>query len=240
MISTRVNLLVVAAMLAAAGPALAAPLVVRASGPSVAAFKPGQRLPEAAPLVLRAGDKVTILDARGTRDFVGPGSFNLAAASAAATPTAYADLLTQKPQRRARIGAVRGSAGAADAKRVPPGIWALDTGSSGTVCALDPTQISLWRANPADAARLTITRVGDNQAATVPFGAGEAVARWPATLAARSGDRVRIAGGPAPQNLELRTLPAAPAAIDDLGAALLEQGCTSQFDRLVAITRAAP
>lgn len=228
----------VAAMLAAAalaGPALAGPLVVRALGPSAAAFKPGQRLPDNAPLVLRAGDQVTILDARGTRSFTGPGNYRFDSASAAAAPTAFTELLTQKSERRARIGAVRGSGGVVTGKPVPPGVWAIDAGTSGTVCALDPAAISLWRADPTKAATLTLAR--GNVSAPVAFAAGQAVAAWPAGLPVGTGGDYRVTGGAAPVALKVRTLATKPASVDALGAALIEIGCQSQFERLVTVTK---
>ena len=229
-----------------AAPALAGPLVVRAVGPSAAAYKPGTRLAETTPMLLKAGDKVTVLDARGTRSFAGPGSFRLDQASSAATPAAFTELLTQKSERRARIGAVRGAGGTATGTPVPPGVWALDAGSSGTVCALDPAKISLWRADPSAAGAVAIRRAAGNIAATVAFASpvtvafapGQAVANWPAALPVADGDQFRITGAGAPATLVIRTV-AAPAAIDALGAALLDKGCTSQFERLTNVTKVA-
>ncbi len=225
----------VGAMLGITAPASAGPLVVRASGPSAAMFKPGQRLPDAA-LVLKAGDQVTVLDKQGTRNFSGPGSFDFTAASAAAAPVAFTDLLTQKPERRARIGAVRGSRGEVTGPPVPPGIWAVDAGQSGTVCELDTSKMALWRAEPSKAGTLTITRSADGKSAPVSFAAGQAVANWPATLVPASGQEFAISGDKSPAKMMVKSLTGAPTAVDALGAALLENGCQSQFDRLVKVT----
>jgi hypothetical protein len=235
------GLLPVAAFAALAGlavPALAGPMVVRASGPSAVSYKPGQKLADTATLVLKAGDQVTVLDAKGTRSFSGPGSFRFDAPSAtAAAPTAFAELLTQKSERRARIGAVRGSAGVMTGPPVPPGVWAIDSGASGTVCALDTTKMSLWRAEPMAPGTLTVTRVADGKSAPVAFAAGQATAGWPAELAGGSGGQYRITGGTAPRTLTLKAIPKAPSALDELGAALLDNGCQSQFDRLANATK---
>lgn len=240
MISTKAGL---ALALLLATPALAGPLVVRASGPSAAAFKPGQRLPDA-PLALRAGDRITVLDASGTRSFVGPGSFRLDAVGRTAAPSGFTELLTQKIERRARIGAVR-SVTAAAGPAVPPGVWAIDAGTTATVCVLDPARISLWRADPAAAASVAIARqpAGGAVAAAavaIAFAPGQAVAPWPAALAVSDGDRFRTSGAGAPATLTIRTLAAPPAALDDLGAAFLAAGCQSQFDRLAAVTLISP
>lgn len=219
----------------AAAPACAGPLVVRALGPSAAAFKPGQRLADAMPLVLKAGDQVTILDARGTRSFAGPGSFRIDSASTAATPSAFTELLTQKPVRRARIGAVRGL-GSIDGKPVPPGIWLIDAGTSATFCALDPLRLALWRAEPLAAGTVTVVRASTGIARSVGFAAGQAVANWPAGLAAGDGDRFQVTGAGDPVTITIRRLETAPKTVDDLGEALLEADCTAQFERLVNFT----
>ncbi len=234
MISTRL-----AAILAlmAAVPALADPMVVRAIGPSATLYKPGQKLVATTPLTLKAGDQLTILDARGTRSFSGPGRFSLAAASASTAP-AFTELLTQKSERRARIGAVRGPGVEFKGKPVPPGIWAVDSGVGGTVCALDLTQLSLWRAEPVAAGSLTVSRASGGAAVPVAFAAGQAMASWPATLAIADGDVFKIAGTGAPATITVRKL-AAPAAVDALGAAFAEHGCMGQLDRLAAVTKVA-
>jgi hypothetical protein len=110
--------------LLAASAAVAGPLVVRAAGPSAASYKPGQRLPDA-PINLKAGDSIVVLDAKGTRSFSGPGTFSLAAPSAVAQEVAFSDLLVQKPARRARIGAVR-SAGQEIRQRSGKGTLRID------------------------------------------------------------------------------------------------------------------
>jgi hypothetical protein len=223
---------------AIAGPVIAGPIVVRAIGPIAASYKPGQKLGDSATLVLKAGDQVTVLDAQGTRNFSGPGSFRFdQPSSTAAAPTAFAELLTQKPERRARIGAVRGAAGETTGSPMPPGVWAIDSGVSGTVCAIDTAKLSLWRAEPMAAGTVTLTRVADGKSAPLAFAAGQAIANWPADLAAGNGGQFRITGGAKPTALTLKVLAKAPAAIDELGAVLLDMGCQSQFERLTMATK---
>lgn len=229
-----------AALAMIAVPALAGPMIVRASGPSATSYKPGQKLADTATLVLKAGDQITVLDSKGTRSFSGPGNFRFDQPSAsAAAPTAFAELLTQKSERRARIGAVRGSGGAMTGKPVPPGVWAVDTTASGTVCAIDTAKLSLWRADPMAAGTLTLTRGSDGKSVPVAFAAGQAIASWPVELAAGSGGQFKITGGTVPQTLTLKTLAKAPSAVDELGAALIDSGCDSQFERLANVTRVA-
>lgn len=220
-----------AAALLCATSALAGPLVVRAAGPSAAQFRPGQRLPDA-PLTLKAGDSLVVLDARGTRRLSGPGTFSLAAPSAAAEQVAFADLLVQKPARRARIGAVRAT-GQDQGPPTPPGVWTLDIRTSDTVCALDLASIAVWRADTAAAQTFTVTR-DDGARASLLFAAGQAVAALPAAVTGRAGT-LAIAGGKTPVTLTLK--PVNPATdVESLGAALVAAGCQSQFERLAANT----
>jgi hypothetical protein len=246
MISTKphhgalLSLAAFAGLVLFAVPALAGPIVVRASGPTAVSYKPGQKLADTATLVLMAGDQVTVLDAKGTRNFSGPGSFRFDAPSAlAAAPTGFAMLLTQKSERRARIGAVRGSSGVMTGPPMPPGVWAIDSGSGGSVCAIDTTKLALWRADPMATGALTVTRIADGKSAAAAFAAGQAVANWPADLPAGSGGQFRITGGAAPQNLTVKLLAKPPTAIDELAAVLIENGCQSQFERLANATKVA-
>ncbi len=221
-----------AALLAlAATTALAGPLVVRAAGPSAASFKPGQRLGDG-PINLKAGDSIVVLDAKGTRSFSGPGSFSLAAPSAAAQEVAFSDLLVQKPARRARIGAVR-AGGQDQGPPTPPGVWALDTRASDTVCAIDPANIALWRADTTAALTMTVTR-DDGASASVTFGPGQALATLPPAVAGKAG-ALTINVGKTPVTLTIKQIAQSPD-VEALGLALVEAGCQSQFQRLAANT----
>jgi hypothetical protein len=219
------------AALMIAVPALAGPLVVRAAGPSAVQFRPGQRLPDT-PVTLKAGDSIVVLDARGTRSFSGPGTFSLAAPSAAAESVAFSDLLVQKPARRARIGAVRAT-GQDSGPPTPPGVWTLDIRTSDTVCTLDPGNIALWRADTSAAQTLAVTR-DDGASATLVFPAGQATAAMPAAVAGKAG-AFTITGGKAPVTLTVKQV-AAATDVEALGETLVAAGCESQFARLAANT----
>jgi hypothetical protein len=218
--------------MAVAGPAAALPLVVRALGPAAAQYKPGQKLDAAAVLLLKAGDEVTVLSGNGTRLFRGPGRFSLASGSAAAAGS-FSQLLTQKTERRARIGAVRGG-GTTSAPPQPPGIWPLDVALSGTFCALDPAAISLWRANPATPVTLTVMRRG--VPTMVSFAVGQATTPLPTDVGLVDGDVLTITGQPRPATLTVRLLPR-PANLETLGEAMVGVGCQSQFERLATASR---
>ncbi len=218
--------------MAGAAPAAALPLVVRALGDAATQYKPGQKLDAAAVLVLKAGDEVTVLSGTGTRLFKGPGRFSLASAPTAAA-SSFSQLLTQKTERRARIGAVRGG-GVTTETPVPPGVWALDVAHSGTVCALDPAAISLWRADPATPVTLTVMRRG--VPTQVSFTVGQSTTVLPASVGLLDGDVLTISGQPRPSTLTVRVLPR-QGDLEGLGEALVGAGCQSQFERLAAVSR---
>ncbi len=217
--------------------AAAGPLVIRASGPSAAAFKAGQRIAGDGPVMLKAGDQLVVLDARGTRSLAGPGSFRFDAAATAGSPQGITSLLTQTGERRARIGAVRGFTLDPATRPVPPGIWAIDVGNSATVCALDPARVSLWRADTAAAAAVPVTR-GDGKTGTAEFAGGQSVAPWPSGAAINGGGRYTVGTGPKATTLLVKLIRPAPATIEELAAAFIANGCQSQLDRMVRVTAA--
>jgi hypothetical protein len=226
MISIKVAALGLAML---AVPAMAGPIVVRALGPSAATYKPGSRLPDM-PLVLKAGDSLTVLDAKGTRSFSGPGTFNLAAASERASGIDVAALIVQEPPRRARIGAVRGTAGADAGPAKPPGIWSVDVSQSTTVCALDPAKLALWRADTNAVQTMTL-KGANGETAKVEFAAGAPTVVLPA-IVAKEGP-LAIVNGKSTVTLKVKKL--APAEdLEALGAAMAGAGCMNQFERLAA------
>jgi hypothetical protein len=154
-----------AAMLAAPAALLAAPLVVRSLGPSAKAYPPGRAVGENTPLVLKAGDVVTVLAPSGARTLRGPGTFKVAGGTSAAPFNP-----------RSRFSAMRGP-------EVPPapGLWDVDVSRSGNVCLADPMQVVLWRpSSEAEATLEVIPAAGAGQPVAWP--AGRLVQRWPQQL----------------------------------------------------------
>ncbi|WP_242128293.1 hypothetical protein [Sphingobium sp. Sx8-8] len=215
-------------------PVLAETMVVRATGPSAATYKPGSKLADGGSLVLKAGDVVTLLDARGTRTLRGPGSFNVAASASAAPVNGVmlAALLDTKRVRRARTGAVRGNVG--DAPAAPPhrpNLWMVDVAQSGTLCVADPAAVRLWRADAAKPATVRISGGGGN--ATASFAAGESITAWPATAPVRDGAAYRLNDGAKAAELRFALVDPAPQGLDGTAASLMAHQCTAQLDLLV-------
>lgn len=227
-----------AALIMLAGSATAATLVVRASGPSAAAYPPGKMLADTARILLKANDEIVLLDPRGTRTLRGPGNFSAVASAAAETSsgTALAALVDQRSDRRVRIGAVRSVEGTA--KR-PPNIWYIDASRGGTVCVADAAQAIIWRPD-ADAAGTTALTSADGASIKIEWGLGQASQPWPQALPLIEGAEYRLAtGAAAPAAIKLALVGPPPDELQDMAQALIAHGCTAQIDLLVATTKAA-
>ena len=164
------RLALAAVLAAAAAPAAADVLVVRASGPSAGSYPAGRSLPDNARITLRGGDTLVVLGARGTRTFRGPGTFSPSAAAPSGQRTVVAS-----NGRRARIGAVR-SAGIVP--NSPTSIWHVDATQGGTMCLANTSDVRLWRPDAAAATSLTIA-APDGHTHEVAWPAGSSTVPWP-------------------------------------------------------------
>ena len=218
--------LIAAALLATATAAIADILVVRSSGPSAKSYPPGRRLPESARLVLKAGDQLIVLDGRGTRISRGPGAFAAGAPAAGRTASA-----APAADRRARIGAVRGL----DSGELrPPSIWHVDVSRSSNVCVADPAKVTLWRAEAAAAATLSVAGQG-GRTKQVSWQPGSTTLAWPSDLPVAEGAEYRLAGAgtAAPTTIRFRTMPAKPAGLEDMAQTLIRNRCDAQLDLFI-------
>ncbi len=217
--------LIAAVLLAGATAAAADILVVRSTGPSARSYPPGKRLPENTRLVLKPSDQLTVLDGRGTRIIRGPGTF-VAGASAGRVASAV-----PATDRRARIGAVRG----VDTGELrPPSIWHVDVARSSNVCVADPAKVTLWRADAAGAATLSISGEG-GRSRRLDWQPGSTTLGWPSDLPVAEGAEYRLAGvGTAPPTtIRFRTMPARLAGLEDMAQALIRNECQAQLDLFV-------
>lgn len=228
----RVVVLGTVAALGATAPAWADTLVVRSSGPSARSYAPGNKLADGGSLLLKAGDVVTLLDAKGTRTLRGPGRFSVTAAAVVpASNVTLAALLDTKRVRRARTGAVRGTLGVAPAVAKRPNLWLVDIAQSGPLCVSDPAAVRLWR---ADAAKpMTVRISGSGTQASASFAAGEAIAKWPVALPIKDGGTYRVEAGGHPTDIRFALLGVADAGIDTMASALIAHECQAQLDLLV-------
>ncbi len=211
-----------AAVLAAPAVAAATPLVVRSAGPSAKSYPPGRAVGENTPVVLKAGDVVTVLAPSGARTLRGPGTFKVAGGSSAAPFNP-----------RSRFSAMRGP-------EVPPapGLWDVDVSRSGNVCLADPKQVVLWRPSSEAEATLEVIPAG-GAGQPVAWPAGRLVQRWPQQLPIADGAEYKLkwAGAGEPTRLRFKTLAAVGEDPTALAKALIDNGCEAQLDLLI---KAAP
>jgi hypothetical protein len=209
-----------AAVLAAPAASMATPLVVRSAGPSAKTYPPGRPVGENMPVVLKAGDVVTVLAPSGARTLRGPGTFKVAGGGTAPAFNA-----------RSRFSAMRGP-------EVPPspGLWDVDVSKSGNVCLADSGQVVLWR--PAAAAEATLQVIPANGAGQpVAWPAGRLVQRWPQQLPIADGSEYSLKWADAGQPIRLRfkTLAAVGEDPTVLAKALIDNGCEAQLELLLKV-----
>lgn len=218
-----------------AGIAAADTLVVRSSGPSARSYPPGKAIPESQKIVLKANDQVVILDGRGTRTLKGPGSFSPTVASNQATDsrTTFAALVSQRSERRARIGAVRSVKPASDPRN--PNLWFVDVERSSNTCVIDPAAITMWRAETGANAALTVTNVATGKAESVNWKTGESTLAWPASMPVTAGAEYRLSwpGAQQPTLLKFAVLGPDLKGLESMAAALIKHGCEAQLDLLI-------
>ncbi|CAN5176747.1 hypothetical protein BH11PSE5_BH11PSE5_18840 [soil metagenome] len=222
---------------ATAMPAAAETIVVRASGPSAKGYPPGKKLADSGTMSLKAGDVVTLLDGRGTRTLRGPGTFGLTAQASAGTDSrnTLASLLETKRVRRARTGAVRGGVEEDAPAPRSPNLWYVDISQPSTACVPDPANVQLWRPDIGSAVTLTITSINGGVSAPVTFGAGEAVAGWPAALPVTEGASYRLnwAGLAKPVDIGFSLLGASAGGLENMASTLIAKKCDAQLALLV-------
>jgi hypothetical protein len=221
-LALRISIAAAAAAMLAPAAIAATPLVVRSLGPSAKAYPPGRAVGENVPLVLKAGDVVTVLAPSGARTLRGPGTFKVAGGSAAAPFNP-----------RSRFSAMRGT-------EVPPapGLWDVDVSRSGNVCLADSSQVVLWR--PASSAEATLQVTPESGAGQpVAWPAGRLVQRWPQQLPIADGAEYSLkwANSGDPTRLRFKTLAAVGDDPTALAKAFIENGCEAQLDLLI---QAAP
>ncbi len=205
-------------------------VVVSSSGPSAGQFPVGRQIGDSERITLRAGDSITVLDDAGTRVLRGAGTFVLARQSGASRNRAFASLTTQRSATRARTGAVR-NAGVAEVSN--PNLWYVDVASSGKVCLPGPEDVRLWRAVTESEDEYSIVVSGDaGSAQRVTFPEGEMLAVWNTANPPRENTTYTIGLAPEDQasQIEFAFIGEPPATPEDLAAALIDNGCTTQLE----------
>lgn len=230
-----------AASTAIAGSACAQAVVVRATGPSMAKYPKGMKLPAGATVSLQDGDVLTVLDRVGTRVIKGRGSY--AIDSQVLRDRGMVNVLsrTLSNPRTIRAGAVRGGAPAGPAvpaPMAPKSVWLADIDKGGKVCVPQGSGLYLWRgANGAQ--RLSwLSEAEGGAMVRLQFPPQTSGISWPSgslPLVAGRSYRINDDGASDPP-IEFEVVSLAPDAIPDnaadLGSLLLANGCAVQFDML--------
>lgn len=231
------NLLIVGGLAASfTGTAIAAPIVVRASGPAAASYPAGKMLSENARITLAANDTLVILDARGTRTLRGPGVFTASTpASATSAQANFSALINPQDRRRARTGAVRGDPMPSTSDKRAPSLWYVDISRGSTVCLADLSAAMLWRPDFEKAAVMTLTDTASGKSTKLAWRDAQPTMSWPADLPPKIGASYRITGAglAKPTDIRIATI-AMPETMEKAATALLANKCEAQLEVLIA------
>lgn len=198
--------------------ALANVVVVKSLGPSAKAYPPGKTLAPTAKITLQGGDVVTVIGPSSAETLRGPGNFDAGQGS-----------LASAAGQRGRFGALRTAEVAHD-----PSIWDVDVSQSGKVCVNDPAKLQLWRSD-SDADTTVTIRGADGKSQQLSWGAGKALAPWPAALPIKSGASYEVEWPDTGEksSLDIVTVQSPPADLVGAAQVLLQNGCQKQLDLLV-------
>jgi hypothetical protein len=220
-----------------AGTAVAAPLVVRSTGPSAKAYPVGKALAADAKITLKAGDTLMLMDGKGTRTISGPGTFSATGSSvaAASTGSTLAALASGGGERRARIGAVRSASGIDKNAGKNPNMWFVDVTKSANVCVANPAAVTVWRPDSAAAATVNVSGPG-GASGTIDLAAGKADGQWPASVPVTDGGQYQLnwAGAAKPTAVKFMVVKPTSATPEDLAQSLIAKGCNMQLDMMIA------
>lgn len=211
--------------------------IVRTSGPSAAANKVGTRLPEGAKIKLQERDRITVLGKSGTRVFVGPGTFVIGSNSSTQPRTSMAVFVSRSgAMQRVRAGAIRGPKSNDQGAPVPaPGIWLLETGTTGKFCRDSGSSLFVWRPAADSPATAKISADGWEYFADMEWDPKSRIKKWPADEAPVDEGQTYHFTPPGTEDshditfVTIDNPPTDPEALFDL---FLEKGCTDQVTRM--------
>ena len=207
-------------------------VVVKASGPSAEQFPVGKKLDDAASISLKAGDRVTVLTANGTKVISGPGQFTVGVRGESKRST-FAVLTRQASNARVRTGAVR--SGSSSGAPSNPSLWNVDVTQPGKFCIADTSRVTFWRPTTAGERIYVLGSGQSDYLVQVKFADGAAQASLTSAqlpLDSNRSYRLSSEAGAAPRPLEFVVLDGVPGAADELGSILAEKGCNTQLAML--------
>jgi hypothetical protein len=221
--------------IALAGLARGADLVViEARGVAVQA---GQVIDDSKPLVLKEGQRITLIAANGsTLKLRGP--YDQAPGSAAGgggpgVVDALKALIVQKDSRTSDVGVVR--AGAADAKLPEP--WLLDVSRPGMRCVREGDPIVFWRPISAATANLTITSLDKSWKVATTWPSGADRLTVPSNLPVQRPATYLVDLDATESAITVNSIPGAVSSDAMRAAWMIEKGCQAQAEALLTALR---
>lgn len=222
-----------------AGPALAQSLVVRSSGPSASAYRPGQTLPRGWIIIMRPLDILVLLDGGRTRRLSGPQIFIVGSPVRPAQRATLSALSRQgSTNRRDRLAGVRRES--TPGFRGSPSLWSVDYQAGGTVCFTDRHPLEFLRLRADRFEQFEITADG-REPATIELRARTFTAPLPISASLRDGAELAFRRldpdpeSPGSWTIRMRRIPSPPraaseeAAVNHLASQFLARGCTRQL-----------
>jgi hypothetical protein len=209
-------------------------VVIEARGLAVQA---GQVIDDSKPLVLKEGQRVTLIAANGsTLKLRGPYDQAPGSGDGRAGPgvlDALKALIVQKESRTSDVGVVR--AGASVARLPEP--WVLDASRPGNRCVRDGDTIVFWRPAADATANLTVTPLDRSWkiATTWPSGADRIVV--PRDLPIHGTSTYLIELDETQSAVMLHSIPGVVASDVMRAAWMIEKGCQAQAEALLTVLR---
>lgn len=215
------------------GAASAKALVLHASGPSAAKYPPGLLLAEPLEVRLKAGDRLRVLDAKGTRELRGPLTLKGRdpTGQTRRTRPSWQDLMG--PKLRTDAAGVRDISSSARTPEQPlagnfsaPQLWQIDPLTGGTWCVPDIRAIEFWRHDPSGEIAMTVS--SSDTSVQYVWPEGRTVLAWPAMVPATDMTKYTVRQGRKPAvDITLRRINVG-TDLGGLARALSLNGCHQQ------------
>jgi len=200
-------------------------------------FQPGQVIDDTKPLVLKEGQRVTLISVNGnTLKLRGPYDQAPGAGeggTGAGLSDALAALITQKQSRTSDVGVVR--AGSAAAKLPEP--WVLDVSRPGNLCVRDGDPLVFWRPSAATTAALTVSPLDKSWKIAATWASGADRLVIPPNLPIQSRATYLIELDETQSAITLNSIPGAVESDAMRAAWMIEKGCQAQAEALLAVLR---
>ena len=210
-------------------------LVIHSTGPSAKAYPAGRVLDERKAIVLESGDRLTLLDEKGTRVLKGPSSV-MPDGKGKPVGITWENLVGSTRLRTAGgVRSLKPQAGSIQPiprpKTDQDQLWDVDPTVAGDWCVADPKAVRLWRRDISSEWKITLE--GENRLVAIIWPRGQHRVAWPKNLLVKSNSRVTAYMPNQPKReLVLHTIALGQNALD-LGRTLADSGCLQQISVLI-------